>query len=130
MHEGAQRMESSPHPVLVVMVRELVGSAAWPSQLWTTVPHHQGLWPLDFRTTFVQATPPPGTPSSHSLLRPHLSSWRSECMSAPGWLTEDSVMTNILSHAFYTGYSCLENPMDSPPGGLQSTGRKESDTTE
>ena len=50
--------------------------------------------------------------------RPHLSSWRSECMSAPGWLTEDSIMTNILSHAFYTGYSCLENPMDSPPGGL------------
>lgn len=35
--------------------------------LWTTVPYHQGLWPLDFRTTFAQATPPPGTPSSHSL---------------------------------------------------------------
>ena len=27
-------------------------------------------------------------------------------------------------------YSCLENPMDKEPGGLQSTGRKESDTTE
>ena len=27
-------------------------------------------------------------------------------------------------------YSCLENPMGSEPGRLQSTGRKESDTTE
>ena len=27
-------------------------------------------------------------------------------------------------------YSCLENPMGGEPGGLQSMGRKESDTTE
>ena len=26
-------------------------------------------------------------------------------------------------------YSCLENPMDKEPGGLQSIGGKESDTT-
>ena len=27
-------------------------------------------------------------------------------------------------------YSCLENPMDGEPGGLQSTGHKESNTTQ
>ena len=75
MHKGAQRTESSP---LLCAGGDGPGSGGFCSMTFPTLDHCSSSprsLALGFQITFAQATPPPGTPSSHSLLRPHLSSW-------------------------------------------------------